>query len=442
MIDTLEERFPDIRSKILHKQFITPKDIEDVTGLTEGNIFQGELSLEQLFFNRPVPGWARYRTPVQDLWMCGSATHPGGGIMGAPGRIAALEYLKEKKRGGSGGLMAKARSTCIVIGGGHNGLVAAAYLAKAGKEVVAAGARATWSAASCANSEIAPGFTAPGIAHTVGRLRAVRDQGPEARRVRPRADRRPTVRMFAPQPDGSAVTFWGDAAKTAEGAEARAARTTPRRTRRSTRRCARSRASSPTSTRSRRPTPKSPSIADAIAGLKLGKAFRDLGAKTGREAIRALPMAVADLVAEVFEDEAIRGPLATRGVLYTAMGPWAAGSAAVFLMDSAGNDGGAPGRARSPRGGTRRARRRARGKRAGRSACTIRTGADVAEIRSRDGTRASASRSPTARRSTRATGRLGRRPEAHAGALRPGGARAHHGVARRATSASRARPPR
>src|SRR5712691_11900363 len=67
-IDTIEERFPDIRSRILHKMFITPKDIEDVTGLSEGNIFQGELSLEQLFFNRPVPGWARYRTPVKDLW--------------------------------------------------------------------------------------------------------------------------------------------------------------------------------------------------------------------------------------------------------------------------------------------------------------------------------------------------------------------------------------
>jgi phytoene dehydrogenase-like protein len=55
--------------------------------------------LEQLFFNRPVPGWSRYRTPVRDLWMCGSATHPGGGIMGAPGRISALEYLKEKRKG-------------------------------------------------------------------------------------------------------------------------------------------------------------------------------------------------------------------------------------------------------------------------------------------------------------------------------------------------------
>jgi phytoene dehydrogenase-like protein len=97
VIDTLEERFPRIRERILHKMFITPKDIEDTTGLTEGNIFQGELSLEQLFFNRPVPGWARYRTPVRDLWMCGSATHPGGGIMGAPGRIAALEVLKAQR---------------------------------------------------------------------------------------------------------------------------------------------------------------------------------------------------------------------------------------------------------------------------------------------------------------------------------------------------------
>jgi phytoene dehydrogenase-like protein len=99
VIDTIEERFPKIRDHIVGQQFVTPKDIEDITGLSEGNIFQGELSLEQLFFNRPVPGWARYKTPVKALWMCGSATHPGGGIMGAPGRIAALEYLKERKKG-------------------------------------------------------------------------------------------------------------------------------------------------------------------------------------------------------------------------------------------------------------------------------------------------------------------------------------------------------
>jgi len=97
VIDTLEERFPKIRDLILHRQVLSPLDIENMTGLTEGNIFQGELSLEQLFFNRPVPGWAQYRTPVTDLWLCGSAAHPGGGIMGAPGRIAALEVLKTER---------------------------------------------------------------------------------------------------------------------------------------------------------------------------------------------------------------------------------------------------------------------------------------------------------------------------------------------------------
>ena len=98
VLDTIEERAPNIRSLILHKQVLTPKDIEREFGLSEGNIFQGELSLEQLFFNRPVPGYARYRTPVDGLWMNGSATHPGGGIMGANGRLAALEVLKAGKR--------------------------------------------------------------------------------------------------------------------------------------------------------------------------------------------------------------------------------------------------------------------------------------------------------------------------------------------------------
>jgi phytoene dehydrogenase-like protein len=95
VIDTIAEHAPNIRNIIIGKQFITPLDIERQIGLTEGNIFQGELSLEQLFFLRPVAGWARYRTPIRKLYMCGSATHPGGGIMGAPGRLAALEILKD-----------------------------------------------------------------------------------------------------------------------------------------------------------------------------------------------------------------------------------------------------------------------------------------------------------------------------------------------------------
>jgi phytoene dehydrogenase-like protein len=98
VVDRIAEFAPDIREKILHRNVQTPLDIERTTGLTEGNIFQGELSLEQLFFSRPVPGWARFRTPIRDLWMCGSSTHPGGGIMGANGRIAARELLRSRRR--------------------------------------------------------------------------------------------------------------------------------------------------------------------------------------------------------------------------------------------------------------------------------------------------------------------------------------------------------
>src|SRR5438067_10779267 len=95
VIDTISEYAPNLKNIILHKQVLTPLDLEREWGLTEGNIFQGELSLEQLFFLRPAPGWARFRTPIKNLYMCGSATHPGGGIMGAPGRLSALEVLKD-----------------------------------------------------------------------------------------------------------------------------------------------------------------------------------------------------------------------------------------------------------------------------------------------------------------------------------------------------------
>jgi phytoene dehydrogenase-like protein len=98
VIDRIAEFAPNIRDVILHRNVQTPLDIERTTGLSEGNIFQGELSLEQLFFNRPVPGYARFRTPIRDLWLCGSATHPGGGIMGANGRIAAMEVLRARGR--------------------------------------------------------------------------------------------------------------------------------------------------------------------------------------------------------------------------------------------------------------------------------------------------------------------------------------------------------
>jgi phytoene dehydrogenase-like protein len=96
VIDTIAEFAPNIRDIILHRQVLTPVDLEREFGLSEGNIFHGELTLEQLFFLRPAPGWAQYRTPLRNLWMCGSGAHPGGGIMGAPGRNAARRILEKK----------------------------------------------------------------------------------------------------------------------------------------------------------------------------------------------------------------------------------------------------------------------------------------------------------------------------------------------------------
>jgi phytoene dehydrogenase-like protein len=98
VINTIAEHAPNIKDIIIEKQVLTPLDLEREFGLTQGNIFQGELSLEQLFFLRPVPGWAYYRTPIDNLYMCGSATHPGGGIMGANGRIASQVILKNWKK--------------------------------------------------------------------------------------------------------------------------------------------------------------------------------------------------------------------------------------------------------------------------------------------------------------------------------------------------------
>ena len=97
VVNTLAEFAPNIKDLILHRQVLTPWDLEREFGLTEGNIFHGELTLDQLFFLRPVPGWAKYRTPIRNYYQCGSGTHPGGGITGGPGRLAALEILKDSK---------------------------------------------------------------------------------------------------------------------------------------------------------------------------------------------------------------------------------------------------------------------------------------------------------------------------------------------------------
>jgi phytoene dehydrogenase-like protein len=93
--NVVEELAPGFKSSILHRHILTPWDLEKEYGLTEGNIFHGELSVEQLAFLRPAAGWARYRTPVNKLWMCASGTHPGGGVMGTPGALCAQTMLEE-----------------------------------------------------------------------------------------------------------------------------------------------------------------------------------------------------------------------------------------------------------------------------------------------------------------------------------------------------------
>ena len=99
VLDTLEEHAPGLRGLVLHQHINTPDDLEKTFGIQSGHIFHGELALHQLFFLRPAPGWAQYRTPIANLWMCGSSTHPGGCITGAPGRNAALSILREDREG-------------------------------------------------------------------------------------------------------------------------------------------------------------------------------------------------------------------------------------------------------------------------------------------------------------------------------------------------------
>jgi phytoene dehydrogenase-like protein len=96
ILDVIEEYCPNIRSIIVERQTLTPLDLERRFGITGGNIFHGEMSLDQMFVLRPVAGWARYRTPVKGLYLCGSGAHPGGGVMGAPGHNCAREIIRDR----------------------------------------------------------------------------------------------------------------------------------------------------------------------------------------------------------------------------------------------------------------------------------------------------------------------------------------------------------
>ena len=273
------------------------------------------------------------------------------------------------------------RYDAIVIGGGHNGLVAAAYLGKAGLRTVVLERRPTVGGAA-ATSELAPGARVPTLAHTVGRLRpsVVRDLDLKRHGLSLVG---PEVRAFAPGLDGDGIALWTDIARTVKGLRARSVADSE------------AFASFDGLVRSLSgflgdiagktpPDIESPGLGDTLAALQLGRTFRGLGRDHGRTITRVLPMAIADFVAESFQTDALQAALAWRGIQYTAMGPWSAGTTAVLLADSAGNDGGAAGQTVFARGGPG-ALSTALEAAAREAGVVIRTSADVTDITSHDG---------------------------------------------------------
>ena len=262
------------------------------------------------------------------------------------------------------------RYDAIVAGGGHNGLVCAAVLARAGRRVLVVERRER------------TGGILDGVVSTVGRLRPGLVAELELERHGLELVR-PPIRMLALREGGAPIAFWSDPARTAENLAAvssadsaafpkfdahvrvlarflgELAEVTP-------------------------PRIDSGALGDWQAGLRLARAYRRLSARSARELTRAIPMAAADFVGEWFESDAVRGALAARGSLFTAMGPWSAGTAAVLLADSAGNDGGAAGQTAFAKGGPT-ALAAALEAAATAAGATVRTGAEVERLLVRGG---------------------------------------------------------
>jgi phytoene dehydrogenase-like protein len=268
----------------------------------------------------------------------------------------------------------------VVIGGGHNALVTAAYLSRAGRRVLVLERRDRIGGA--AQTAELGGVRVPRLADTVGRIRpsVVKDLGLRSHGLRLVA---PDVRVFAPQPGGRAVTLWADQARTVAGVREWSGRDADaypdfdRLVRSLGRFIAELAAETP-------PDVKSPGIGDALMGLKLGRTFRGLGKHDSHTILRVLPMAVADFVAEAFETDALRAAIAWRGVRHSSLGPWSAGSTAILLGDGAGNDGGAAGQTVYAIGGPG-ALAEALAASARAAGAEIRCGSEVVAITSRDG---------------------------------------------------------
>jgi phytoene dehydrogenase-like protein len=274
----------------------------------------------------------------------------------------------------------------VVIGAGHNALVTAAYVSRVGLRTLVLERRERVGGAAD-TTRLAKGIRVPTLAHTVGRLRPSIQKDLDLKR-HGLSLVSPDVRVFAPSPNGngSGITLLADAEKTSVNfrmdgrLRARDAEAYPafdKRVRRLGRFL-------DTLGRSTPPDIEAPGVGDALRALRLGSRFKALGRDGSRTLLRVLPMAVADLVAESFESDALRAAVAWRGVRFGAVGPWSAGTAAMLLMDGAGNDGGAAGETVFARGGPG-ALSDALASAAREAGVEIRTNAEVASITSRDG---------------------------------------------------------
>jgi phytoene dehydrogenase-like protein len=279
-------------------------------------------------------------------------------------------------RNGTGGAW-----DAVVIGAGHNALVTAAYLGRAGLRTLVLERRDRVGGAAD-TSEIARHVRVPTVAHTVGRLRSsvMRDLTLTRHGL---TLIEPDVRVFAPQPDGRPITLWTDPRRTVAGLRELSAHDAERYVAfdKLVRSIGRFLGSIATTTP---PDIESPTLGDALTGLNLGRKFRGLGRHDARTLLRVLPMAVADFVAEGFETDSLRAAIAWRGVQYCSLGPWSAGSTAVLLSDGAGDDGGAAGQTVFARGGPG-ALSDALATAARAAGVEIRTSAEVVAVTSQDG---------------------------------------------------------
>ena len=271
----------------------------------------------------------------------------------------------------------------IVIGAGHNALVCACYLARDGLKVLVLEKRERVGGMADTTA-LLPGVRVPTLAHTVGRLR------PAVARELRLSDHglrmvQPDAHVFAPQPDGRSLTLWGSVERTAAemasgksvaAADANAYLLADAKYRSLAGALAAVMAAAP-------PDLASPTMADALAGLKQGLRAQWRGGTGAADLLRVLPMAVNDLVGEWFEGDALRAAVAYRGVLFSSFGPLAPGTAGVLLTDGGGTDGGLAGQSVFARGGpgavSEALAAAARG-----LGVEIRTGADVVAVRHSD----------------------------------------------------------